>query len=110
MLAVGIDGRHHFRQGDVAIGCDLLQSLPECIFETDAGLVTRNDDRTLDDERLHKPPPIPPGPDANFEFNYARKVAQAAPCIAKDAALLYKMDREGFTSNLFKSVLAASAA
>src|SRR5712672_1170368 len=54
--APGIDGGNHFGQGDVALRRDLLESLPKCIFEADAGLVTRDDDRALNDKRFHDSP------------------------------------------------------
>src|SRR5262249_40850218 len=53
--ASGIDQGDQFGHGDLAIRRDLLQSVPERLFQSDAGLVTIDCDRTFDDERFHDP-------------------------------------------------------
>ena len=47
MLSVRIDRGDKLRQVYVAFARDRLQLLPEGILETDAGLVTSDDDGTL---------------------------------------------------------------
>ena len=49
MLALGIDGADEIGQRHAPVGGDVLQSLPERLLETDAGLVSGNDDGALDD-------------------------------------------------------------
>src|SRR6266550_3243542 len=57
MAAVRIDRGNKLRNRHVALICDLLQPLPECIFEAHAGLVTGDNNRAFDDRRFHPPPP-----------------------------------------------------
>ena len=57
VAAIGVDRGHHVRQRQLPAVRDLLQSFPERVFETDAGLVTRNDDRAFDNRRFHRPSP-----------------------------------------------------
>src|SRR6267154_1146763 len=57
MAAVRIDRGNKLRNRHVALICDLLQPLPECIFEAHAGLVTGDNNRAFGDRRFHPPPP-----------------------------------------------------
>ena len=41
---------HHARQGHVFAVCNLLQPAPKWTFQTDAGLMSGDDDRSLDDK------------------------------------------------------------
>jgi hypothetical protein len=54
--AFRIDRGNHSRQGRIAPRRDLLECIPERIFEADAGLMTPNNDRPLDDKRFHADP------------------------------------------------------
>src|SRR5580700_7095823 len=54
----GIDARDQVRQGHVPADRNILQALPESVLETDTGLVSSDDDRALDDRRLHCPSPV----------------------------------------------------
>src|SRR4029077_7499827 len=56
--ASGIDLGDQVRQCLVAADGDLFQSLPEGVFKADAGLVTGDDDRALDDWRFHCLSPV----------------------------------------------------
>src|SRR6516164_10384096 len=58
------DGGNQIRQGAPATRCNLLETAPERIFEADAGLVTSDDDRSLDDRRFHAQPLSSPTSDA----------------------------------------------
>gem|GEM_PF-6738353 len=49
-----VDFSDRVRQGRVLPVRDLLQPAPECIFETDAGLMPTDNDGPLDDRRFHK--------------------------------------------------------
>ena len=53
LLAVAVDLAHQFGQGHVPKTRNLLHAVPECLFEADAGLVTRDHDRPLHDRRFH---------------------------------------------------------
>ena len=52
--AFGVDGRDEVGQRIVTTASNLLKSSPERVFETDAGLVTGNNDRAFDNGRLHR--------------------------------------------------------
>src|SRR5580692_5688692 len=54
----GIDLGDQVRQRSIAADSDLLEALPEGILEADAGLVTGDDDRALDDRRFHCLSPV----------------------------------------------------
>ena len=51
MRALSIDRCHQLRQPHVASNSDLPEGLPEVVFEADAGLVTGDYDRSLEDPR-----------------------------------------------------------
>src|SRR5262249_32479871 len=53
-----VDGRNDLGQGHAARPGDFLQRLPERVFEANAGLVTGNDDRALDDRGFHFSSPV----------------------------------------------------
>src|SRR4051812_7356349 len=47
LLTVGVDLTYEFRKGHVAEIGNLFHAVPESLFETHAGLVTCDDDRTF---------------------------------------------------------------
>ena len=49
LLPLGVDGSNQVRQGPVLPARDLLQTAPEFVLQAHARLVTRQDDRPLDD-------------------------------------------------------------
>ena len=51
MSALSIDRRHQLRQPHVASNSDLPEGLPEVVFEANAGFMTRDHDRSLEDPR-----------------------------------------------------------
>src|SRR5262245_66190473 len=53
MLTIGIDRGDQLRKGHAALTGDLLQTVPELVFEADARLVAGNDNRALRNRRLH---------------------------------------------------------
>jgi len=53
MLTIAIDRGDQLRKGHAALTGDLLQTVPELVFEADAGLVACNDNRALRNRRLH---------------------------------------------------------
>src|SRR3954463_8812640 len=53
-----IDRCNEIREGHVATPGDLFQSFPESIFQTDARLVTSDDDRALDNRRFQRSRPF----------------------------------------------------
>src|SRR5262245_6793746 len=53
MLTVAIDRGDQRPQGHVALAGDLLQAVPELVFNADAGLVACNDNRALRNLRPH---------------------------------------------------------
>ena len=57
VAAVGIDRRHKLGQSEAAIVGDFLEALPERVFETDAGLVSSDNDGALDNRRFHRRSP-----------------------------------------------------
>jgi hypothetical protein len=54
LLAGPVDFSDHVRQRGVLTVRDLLQAAPKCIFETDAGLMSTDNDGPFDDWRFHK--------------------------------------------------------
>jgi predicted nucleic acid-binding protein len=63
MLTIGIDRGDQLRKGHAALTGDLLQTVPELVFDADARLVAGNDNRALRNRRTGKKPPglVPPG-------------------------------------------------
>src|SRR6188472_125830 len=53
MLTIAIDCGDQLRKGHTALTGDLLQTVPELVFEADARLVACNDNRALRNRRLH---------------------------------------------------------
>src|SRR6266481_7283569 len=53
MLTVAIDCGDQRRNGHAALAGDLPQTVPELVFNADAGLVACNDNRALRNRRLH---------------------------------------------------------
>ena len=53
MSTIGIDRGDQLRKGHAALTGDLLQTVPELVFEADARLVPCNDNRALRNRRLH---------------------------------------------------------
>lgn len=53
MVAIGVDLGDQLRQGDVTLGGDFLQAVPEHVFKADTGLVPGNDNRALENRRFH---------------------------------------------------------
>src|SRR5215467_2095835 len=53
MLTIAIDRGDQLRKGHAALTGDLLQTVPELVFEADARLVACNDNRALRNRRLH---------------------------------------------------------
>src|SRR6266481_8690644 len=53
MLTIAIDRGDQLRKGHTALTGDLLQTVPELVFEADARLVACNDNRALRNRRLH---------------------------------------------------------
>src|SRR5271156_36500 len=58
MRAAGVDGGDQVGQRHMTADRDILQPPPESVLKTDAGLVSGDDDRALDDWRLHCPSPL----------------------------------------------------
>src|SRR6266446_5497552 len=57
MLTIAIDCGDQRRNGHAALAGDLLQTVPELVFNADAGLVACNDNRALRNRRLQASPP-----------------------------------------------------
>src|SRR5215831_8066227 len=94
MPTLGIDCADQFRQGNASPAGDFLQSLPECIFETNTRFVASGHDRALDDERFH---------DATSAvgvrlFSQSMKLREKKDS-ATLAALRLRHDRNGFARN-----------
>jgi len=53
MLTIAIDRGDQLRKGHAALTGDLLQTVPELVFEADARLMACNDNRALRNRRLH---------------------------------------------------------
>src|SRR5712672_3560424 len=53
LLAIAVDLAHQFGQCHASKARNFLHAVPECLFEADAGLVTRDHDRALHHGRLH---------------------------------------------------------
>jgi hypothetical protein len=53
MVTIAIDCGDQLRKGHTALTGDLLQTVPELVFEADARLVACNDNRALRNRRLH---------------------------------------------------------
>ena len=53
MFAIAIDCSDQRPKGNASLDGDLLQAIPELAFKADAGLVSCNDNRALDNRRLH---------------------------------------------------------
>src|SRR4051812_13355323 len=58
VLTAGVDGGDELGQGHVSLARDFLQARPESILETDAGLVTSDDDGAFDHPRFHRSSPV----------------------------------------------------
>jgi hypothetical protein len=58
VLPLPIDRCHQFGQSQVPLPGNGLQTTPKFVFKADARLVAANNDRTLDNRRLHSPPLI----------------------------------------------------
>src|SRR6516162_5671405 len=58
MLTIAIDCGDQLRKGHTALTGDLLQTVPELVFEADARLVACNDNRALRNRRLHGFSPV----------------------------------------------------
>src|SRR6202158_4914670 len=56
--ASGVDLGDEVRQCLVAADGDFLEPSPEGVFKADAGLMTGDNDRALDDWRFHCPSPV----------------------------------------------------
>src|SRR6185295_16783599 len=58
LITQRVDIGDHFRKRHIARRSDFLQRVPKCIFEADAGLMPRDDNRTLHYRALdHDPSP-----------------------------------------------------
>ena len=74
MFAIAIDRGDQRPQGHVALAGDLLQTVPELVFNADARLVACNDNRALRNLRPHgfspanelAVPPLPRLPDRRY--------------------------------------------
>jgi hypothetical protein len=53
MVTIAIDRGDQRRKGHAALTGDLLQTVPELVFEADARLVACNDNQALRNRRLH---------------------------------------------------------
>src|SRR5262249_34821195 len=58
MLTIAIDRGDQLGKGHAALTSDLLQTVPELVFEADARLVACNDNRALRNRRLHGFSPV----------------------------------------------------
>src|SRR3954453_1351986 len=58
VLSVGVDRGDELRQGHVPLARNLLQTGPESILETDAGLMTSDDNGAFDHPRFHRSSPV----------------------------------------------------